>query len=650
MSHLKSLSSALALLALLAACGETEAPQDDAPAADPSVQEAASAPAPADDDSAAPDPAYVWDLTELYPTAEAWEAERNRLAAKIAELPAHQSNFGADAASMAAALADMSGVLKEVSRLYVYASLKKDEDQRISEDQERFGRVRLLYNDYGSAVAWLDPAILALGEETVRGFIEEEPALAPFDFYLEDVLRNAPHTLSEEGEALLASAGVVLSSPSQIYQTFANADIPWPTITLSTGEEAMLNQSGYTRYRGSPSRDDRKAVFDAFWSTWEEYKDGIGATLNTEVNANVFIAKARNYPDVLTMQLAQEAIPSDVYRTLVNEVNESLPTLHRYFELRGRMLGVEDLGYHDIYPPLVNLDKKFSLETSRDITVAALEPFGEDYLTKLQEGVSSRWAHVYPQPGKRSGAYMSGSAYDVHPYVLLNHNDDYNSMSTYAHEWGHAVHTMFTTEAQPYEKADYSIFIAEIAAIIAEILVEEHMIANAETDEEKLFYLGQSLESMRGTFYRQTMFAEFELAIHEAVEAGEALTGERMNEIYLDLLKRYHGHDKGVMTIDDLYAAEWAYIPHFYYDFYVYQYSTSLAGAAWFANRLASGEEGAQESFIELLKAGGSDHPYQLLLNAGLDMASPDPYRATAARMNSIMDQIEALLDKEAVE
>jgi oligoendopeptidase F len=586
----------------------------------------------------------AWDLTDLYATPEAWEQAYEDVLEQIAALPRYQGTLGRSPNSLAFALTRISEVQKEAIRVYIYTSLKSDEDQRVSESQERLSQSRAMFSEYSQAVSWVAPEIISIGEETIRAYMSEDPRLDPFDFYLEDLLANAEHTLGDEAEAVLAAVGIVLGSPNNIYELLVNADVPWPTIELSTGEEVFLNQAGYSRHRAAANREDRILVFDTFWSMWQEYLDSIGLILSTEVNANVATARVRNYDNVLQMQLSEENIPTQVYDTLVEEVNASLPTLHRYFELRGQMLGVDQMYYYDIYPPLIELDLVFDIETSRDITLEALEPLGTEYTGPMEAVANSDWLHVYPQPGKRSGAYMNGSGYDVHPYVLLNHNDDFNSMSTYAHELGHAVHTLLTTAVQPFEKSDYSTFIAEIASQINEILLEEYMIANAESDEERLFYLGYSLESMRGSFYRQTMFSEFEHAIHKAVEAGEPLSGERMNEIYGDLLKTYHGHDEGVLLIDDTYTAEWAYIPHFYYDFYVYQYSTSIAGAAWFAERLLAGDQEVQRAFIELLQAGGSDYPYELLKTAGLDMASPEPYRAAVRRMDSVMDRIETIL------
>ena len=308
------------------------------------------------------------------------------------------------------------------------------------------------------------------------------------------------------------------------------------------------------------------------------------------------------------------------------------------------MLGVEQMRYYDIYPPLVSLDRKFDIETSKRITLEAMALLGDDWVSMQREAIGQRWMHVYPQQGKRSGAYMNGSAYDVHPFLLLNHNDDYDSLSTFAHEWGHAMHTLYAKQVQPFETADYATFIAEIPSTSLELILQRYMLEHATTVDEKLFYLGSALENLRGTFFRQTMFAEFELALYEAVERGEALSGTRISEIYSEILKRYHGHDEGVVVIDDLYTNEWMFVPHFYYNMYVFQYATSLtAGTALYAKIVNEGAQGV-ENYKNLLRAGGSDYPYRLLVNAGVDLATPEPYLAVVAQMNAIMDEMEALL------
>ena len=589
---------------------------------------------------------YEWDLTEIYPTIAEWEDALVAVNREIEGLKKYKGTLGNSSQAMLAGLKQYSKVNKESARVYVYTSLGRDADQREPKAQARFGMARQMFSNLNEATSWISPELLIIGEGRINQFFREEPALIDFEFIFQDTLRNAPHTLDEKTEAILAQAGMILSSPQQIYGNYANADIPWPTITLSEGVEVTLSQASYGLWRAATNRDDRKLVFDTFWSTWDQFADGMGATLAAEVQSNVFSARVRNHDGVLASNLFNDGLPPEIYTQLVAQVNESLPLFHRYLSLRGRMLGIADLRYYDIYPPLVEVDTGvFDLNRSEEITFEALRPFGETYLDLLAFGLSQDWMHSHPQPGKRSGAYMNGSIYDVHPYVLLNHNDDYESMSTFAHEWGHAIHSLLSNTNNPYETAGYSTFTAEMASTINEILLQEHMIKNARSDEEKLFYLGGALEQIRGTFFRQTMFAEFEQAIHEAAENGEPLTGPKFTEIYAELLKRYHGHDQGVLTIDDAYAVEWAFIPHFYLDFYVFQYATSISGAAWFAEQFLAGDVEVRDAFIRVLSAGGSDYPHNILLNeAGLDMTQPEAYEPVLRRMSSLMDRIEALL------
>ena len=588
----------------------------------------------------------VWDLTGVYANDEAWESALETAQAEITALPRLAGSLGDSSASLSAALNQISSLEKEIARLYVFTSLIFDSDQRDADAQARIGRSRTLYSNFEESISWLAPEILAIGDARIEAFISADETLAAHEFFVRDTLRSAPHTLDAKTEEILAQASLALNASEQIYESYANADIPWPTVTLSEGQEVTLSQAGYSLWRAAPNRDDRKLVFDTFWQTWNQYNDGMGATMAANIQSNVFGAKVRNHDSTLAANLFDDGLPPEVYTQLVTQVNQSLPLFHRYLSLRGRMLGVDDLRYFDIYPPLVEVDTgEFDLARSAAITFEALKPFGEDYLALLKQGLDGEWMHSHPAPGKRSGAYMNGSIYDVHPFVLLNHNDDYESLSTFAHEWGHAVHSLLAQKQNPYETASYSTFTAEMASTINEILLQEYMIENARSDEEKLFYLGGALENIRGTLFRQTMFAEFELAMHEAVEAGEPLTGPKLSEMYGELLKRYHGHELGILTIDDEYAAEWAFIPHFYYDFYVFQYATSITGAAWFAEQFLAGDEQVRDSFIRVLSAGGSDYAHNILRDeAGLDMTTAEAYAPVLRRMESLMDRIEALL------
>jgi len=592
---------------------------------------------------------YLWDLTDLFANLDTWETARLDVAKQIEGLKSLQGTLGEGPQSLLKASDQIAQVYKEVARIYVYASLMADEDTRNAENEERSQLARRLFTDFGSAISWYSPELLTIGESTIQQFLAAEPGLAKHRFSIENALRQAPHTLSGEIEAVMAKTAQLTGGPDAIYSILANANMPWPEITLSDGQTLRLSQSGYSAGRQAPVREDRKLVFDSFWTVWKDFEATLGAIINNHIQGLVFRTEVRNYQSSVGRALFDDHMPPEVYHTLVTEVNRALPTLHRYFKLRKRMLGIDDeMRYYDIYPPLVNLDKPYSIEESIAITRRALKPLGAEYLAAYDQGVEGRWMHVYPSPGKRSGAYMSGWAYDVHPYVLLNHNDDYQSASTFAHEYGHAVHSVLANKTQPWETARYATSIAETASIMNEMLLQDLVVAEAQSTEEKLFYLGTGLEALRGTFFRQTMFAEFELAINKEVEAGNVLTGAKLSNMYLELLKRYHGHDQGVVTIDDLYGIEWAFIPHFYYDFYVFQYATSIAAATDLADKIGSGDSGAQQDFINLLKAGGSDYPYQLMKRAGIDMATPAPYRALVSRMNKIMDEMEAILDQTA--
>ena len=600
----------------------------------------------AQDEEAAVDPQYTWDLTELYPSLEAWDRARLEVMAEYDAIEARRGTLGDSADSLYQAYRHVSDTLKKAGRVAVYASLNSHEDMRVTETQERDQLGDILFARFGEATAWMQPELLAVGREVIESYIKEDERLAPFAFQLDDSLRNAPHTLGEEAEQTLSYFSQSFGSPSNTYGLLANSDIPWPTVTLSSGEEVRLDSQGYGRARGSENRADRKMVFDAFWNKWVEYRNSVGIILNSHIQTQVGLAKARNYDGVLHRELHQDNIPPAVYHTLVEEVNKALPTLHRYFKLRTRMLGIEQMHYYDIYPSLVSLDKTFDIDASKKITLAAMSVLGEDWVNMQEEAMDERWMHVYPQPGKRPGAYMQGFAYDVHPYLLLNHNDNYSSLSTFAHEWGHAMHTLYAKQEQPFETAGYATFIAEIPSTSLELILQDYMSRNAETVDEKLYYLGHGLERMRGTFFRQTMFAEFELALYEAAERGEALSGEGISAIYGDILKRYHGHDEGVVVIDDLYTNEWSFVPHFYRNMYVYQYATSqTAGTALYANMVNEGDAGV-ERYKDLLRAGGSNYPYLLLVEAGVDLAKPEPYRAIVEKMNAVMDEMERLLDE----
>ncbi len=595
----------------------------------------------------AKNPAYMWDLSDLYPSAEAWTAAHDKIAQRIAKLDTFKGSLGKSAGSMLAALSEISNVHKELDRLATYASLKADEDVRVAPNQERQQLSAALATSFGEKTAWVEPELLHVGAAKVHAFEKKSPELAHrFGFYLDNALRYAPHTLSAESESVIAAAGDLLQQPDSIYSQLANGELPFPTVTLSDGTKATLDTSTYEKYRQAANRADRKLVFDSFWGAWKKYEGTFGQMLATQVMGAEFDAKVRHFPSALADATFSDNMPDAVYRQLVAQANAGLPTMYRYLKLRKMLLGInDDLGYYDIYPTMFKLDHPlhFSIADSERIAFDVTKPYGPEYAAKLHQAFSGRWMDVLPRTGKASGAYMNGAAYDVHPYLHLNHNYDYESLSTFVHEWGHGVHTLLDDETQPYETSNYSTFVAETASITNEMLLNDYMVAQAQSKNEKLFYLGEGLELIRATFFRQTMFAEFQLAIHEELEQGKALSGARMTELYCNLLKKYHGDAEGVMKIDPAYCIEWAFVPHFYYGFYVWQYATSMAGAAEFADAMEKDPAAARDRFIPMLKAGGSDYAYNLYKKAGLDMATPAPYQALIARMNRIMDQIDAL-------
>lgn len=585
-------------------------------------------------------PPAVWDLKDLFPSDDAWANERQAVIADLPKLGAYKGRLSESPQGLREALQASSDIQRRVGRLMVYAYLKADEDLQNAPNQERRQLGQALSSQANEAGAWLNPELLALGREKIDAALTAEPGLKKFRFYLENLLRLAPHTLDARGEALLAGAQQPLGGPEAIRSQLVLSDMPWPEVELSTGK-IRLDAQGYEIGRTSPDRAERKRVFDAFFGTFKAYESSLGAALAAQVQGDVFRARARNYPSALAAALAGSNIPEGVYRTLVSETRAGLPVLHRYFNLRRKMLGLSEMAYYDIYPPVTKLDRKFDLAASRTLTTAALKPLGPAYVAELDKAIMSPWTHVYPSKGKSAGAYVTGEAYDVHPYMLLNHSDDYEGMSTFAHEWGHAMHSVLANRAQPYETANYATFIAEIASTLNEQLLAGHMLRQARTRDEKLFYLDRVCELIRSTFYRQAMFGEFELAIHETIEKGEALSGERLSGIYLGILKAYHGD---AVVIDPLYGLEWAYPQHFYYNFYVYQYATCVAASVFFADKVQGGRRADVEAYLGVLKAGGSDYPVDILKRAGLDMTTPAPYRALVAKLDRTVGEMERLL------
>jgi oligoendopeptidase F len=584
-----------------------------------------------------------WNLADIYTSQPAWDADAKKLESQLTEFSTCQGQLASSAKRLKVCMDTYADAMKRLYRLSSYSSQTNDEDTGANAGIELTQRADVLGNKAQSAMAFVSPEVLRMGRKKIDAYLNAEKSLAIYRHTFDDILRMAPHTLDKSGEELVANYGMITAAASNIYGTFSNADMPWPKVKLSDGSEVVIDQSAYTKYRALDNREDRKLVFDAFWGKWKEFERTFGATFYELLKKDAVEAKVRRYPDSLTQALDANQLPRAVYDTLVDQTRANLPTLHRYFKLRAQMLGVKELRYYDIYPSLVSSDLKFPIDASVDFMLASAKPLGDDYVAAMKQGTQSRWMDVYPKPRKRSGAYMNGSVYDEHPFLLLNHNDDYESLSTLAHEWGHAMHSYLANRAQPFVTADYPTFTAEIASTTNEVFLLDHMLKIAKTDDERLLYLGSALENLRGTFFRQAMFADFEREVHARVDKGESMTGEALTKLYGDILKRYHGDAEGVLKIDDLYAIEWAYIPHFYRRFYVFQYATSITAGTAFAEKILNGEPKARERYLNVLKAGGSRYPYEVVKEAGVDLASPAPYQAIFKRMNAIMDQIEAI-------
>ncbi|HKE42005.1 MAG TPA: oligoendopeptidase F [Casimicrobiaceae bacterium] len=591
-------------------------------------------------------PSDRWNLADLYPSVAAWDADAAKVEVQMKEFSRCKGHLADSAARLRQCLELQADMTKRYLRMVVYSSQLLAEDTGAAASLELVQKGRVIGTRLNEAGSFVNPGVLHMGKQKVAAFIAQDPGLTIYRQPLDQILRLSPHTLDAEGEALIARFGLMNDTGGSAYNILTNADIPWPTIRLSTGEDVRLDAAAYTKYREAANRDDRKRVMDAFFGTFKTYERTIGVTLYSQLKQDTVYSQVRRYPDSISRALDRNRVPVAVFDTLIKETNASLPTLHRYFRLRAKMLGVDQLHYYDIYPPLVQSDIKFALADAEKMVIEAVAPLGPSYASAMETGFNSRWMDAYPRPNKQSGAHMAGFAYDVHPYVLMNYNSDYESLTTLAHEWGHAMHSYLSNRAQPFVTAGYAIFVAEIASTFNEQLLLQRMLKNAKTDDERLLYLGSALEQMRATFFRQAMFAEFERNIHARVDKGDSLTGASLTKMYCDILKRYHGAAEGVVAIDDAYCVEWAYIPHFYNAFYVYQYATSIAASALLAQKVSRGEPGALERYEKLLRAGGSDYPYELVKAAGVDLATPAPYQALVAEMNAIMDQIEAILAK----
>jgi oligoendopeptidase F len=590
---------------------------------------------------------YKWNLTEIYRNDAAWRAAKEKLAAELPQLRQYQGKLTSSPATLADALDKEYTFDKELSRLYVYASMLADQDTRDSAHQGMQQEMAQLASAFAAQASYIEPEILKAGKATVERFVASEPRLKVYRFYLEDVVRRAAHTLTDSEEKILADAGPLSGAPSNVYNILSNADFPYPTVSLSDGRSVKLDQAAFTELRALPNRSDREKVMSAFFKALGTFSRTYGTTMNGEVQKVLFMSKARKYPSALEASLDGANIPTSVYTRLIDGVNRNLPAFHRYLKLRKRMMGLADLHYYDLYAPLVaSVDLKYTPEEAQKHVLAAVAPLGPEYQATIQRAFDNRWIDLFPNEGKRSGAYSNGGAYDVHPYMLINYNGQYNDVSTLAHELGHTMQSYFSNKTQPYPLANYPIFVAEVASTFNESLLIDDMLASIKDDDTRLSLLGNYLENIKGTVFRQTQFAEFELRMHEMAQKGQPITGDALAKLYTDITKRYYGHDQGVCIVDDYVSHEWSYIPHFYRDFYVFQYATSFTASSALAAKVKAGDPEAKKRYLAFLAAGGSKYPIDLLKDAGIDMTTDEPLELTIREMNRVMDEMEKLLAK----
>lgn len=579
-----------------------------------------------------------WKLEDMFASQEQWDKEYNEAKALIKKASAFQGKL--DSAEELKACFELDDELSQLTeRLYVYAHMRQDEDTAAPTYQALTQKAKKLSVEAGEALSFVTPEILSLPVEKLDQFIAD-PTLSAYAFTLNEMKREKAHVLSKAEEALLAQVGNISQAPQNIFGMLNNADLKFPKIKNEEGKEVELTHGSYIQFLESPDREVRKNAFKAVYETYAKQKNTIAATLSANVNKNVFYSRVRKYPSVLEMSLYGDNIPKEVYTNLIDTIHESLPLMHRYMKLRQKLLGVDELHMYDLFAPLVDEYKlDITFEEAKQITKEGLKPLGDDYLSVLQEGYDNGWIDIYENENKRTGAYSWG-AYGTHPYVLLNHNDNLNSMFTLAHEMGHALHSYYSDNALKYRDAQYTIFLAEVASTTNEALLMDYLLNKSTDPKEKMYLLTYYADQFRTTVFRQTMFAEFEKIIHQRAEDGESLTPQDLSAIYYDLNVKYYGAD---MVVDKDIEMEWARIPHFYNSFYVYKYATGFSAATSFSKQILEEGKPAVDRYLGFLKSGGSDYSINILAKAGVDMSSPEPIREAMSVFESVIEQMEQL-------
>ncbi|NGY77766.1 oligoendopeptidase F [Bacillus megaterium] len=585
----------------------------------------------------------TWKLEDIFASDDAWEKEFEEVKALIPQMEKFKGKLGESAQTLYDALQEQDELTMRVSKLYTYAHMRYDQDTTNSFYQGLNDRIKTLYTQIASALSYVTPEILSIEESKIKQYMVEHKELKLYAHALDEITRERPHILSESEEALLAQASEVLGSSSNTFGMLNNADLEFPSIKDENGEEVEITHGRYIRFLESSDRRVRKEAFKAVYETYGKFKNTFASTLSGTVKKDNFSARVRHYNSARHSALSTNNIPEEVYDNLVKTVNDNLHLLHRYIDLRKKVLGIEELHMYDLYTPLVkDVKMEVTYEEAKDYILKGLKPLGEDYLNVLKEGFENRWVDVHENKGKRSGAYSSGT-YGTNPYILMNWQDNVNNLFTLAHEFGHSVHSYYTRKTQPYPYGDYSIFVAEVASTCNEALLNDYLLKTIDDEKQRLYLLNHYLEGFRGTVFRQTMFAEFEHDVHVRAQNGEPLTPELLTKLYYDLNKKYFGDN---LVIDEEIGLEWARIPHFYYNYYVYQYATGFSAAAALSKQILEEGDAAVERYVGFLKSGSSDYPIEVLKKAGVDMTTSQPIEEALAVFEEKLTEMERLLNQ----
>ena len=586
---------------------------------------------------------YKWNLTDIYKIDEEWEEDFNWVNRKLSGYKNYEGKLSENSENLLACFKFDDEINIKLEKLYLYSMLAKDTDLRVSKFNSMDDRVKSLYSKVGAANSFIRPELLMIPADILLGMIESNKELMIYKHHIEDLLRSKEHTLSNPEEKILAMTSELSQTPYNAFSIFTNADLKLPFIEDDHGDVVELSHGRFYSAMYSKDRNYRARVFKAYLESYKNYINTFTVLFNGNLKTNIFNARTRNYKSALEAALHKNNIPDSVYSNLIDSANKNLQPMHRWASLKKKLLGIDELYPYDVYVTVFNSDneKSYTYEDGVSIVLDSLKVMGDDYLSSLNKAFNNRWIDVFETKGKRSGAYSSGTTYGVHPYVLLNWTDLLNDVFTLTHEMGHNMHSYYTGESQPYPYANYSIFLAEVASTFNESLLLDHLLKIAESNEEKLFLLERYLNNLTATFYRQVMFAEFEMIVYNRTEEGESLTSEDLNELYKYIYQKYWGPEM-VVSDDEQYT--WARIPHFYYNFYVFQYATGFAASEVLAKKVRTEGDPAVERYLNFLKAGSSDYPINILRAAGVDMNSPEPVAAVSARMNQVLDEMEELL------